>query len=61
MAVIGAGLASLAAAQRLVEDDISITIFERKCQPGGTWQGHTKLMTEICLYSYSGCLKPETR
>ena len=37
LAVICAGPTGLAAAQRLVEDDISITIFERKCQPGGTW------------------------
>ena len=37
VAVIGAGPAGLAAARRLIEDKIDVTIFERKCQAGGTW------------------------
>ena len=37
VAVIGAGPAGLAAARRLVEDNIDVTIFERRFQTGGTW------------------------
>ncbi len=37
VAVIGAGPAGLAAAWRLVEDKINVTVLERKCQAGGTW------------------------
>ncbi len=37
VAVIGAGPAGLAAARRLLENGINATIFERKCQAGGTW------------------------
>ena len=37
VAVIGAGPAGLAAARRLLDAGLDVTVFERRSQAGGTW------------------------